>query len=84
MKVKRNLVIGLISSIACFLIGCLVGSYFEYTSRTAENYRRILKEYQYVRDNFHLTDEEMAEFGEKIPQFCAIWRHRIGWPRFMH
>jgi hypothetical protein len=59
--------------VALFLIGVLVGVgigwYFGYTRPVAENQRKILKNYQTVRDAFHATDEEMADFGGRLPEF---------------
>jgi hypothetical protein len=66
MKSKRWLVVGL--AIGC-VVGGLVGSFLQYTLGTAPTYRKLLKEYRYVRDNFHMTDAEMAEMGPKIPQY---------------
>lgn len=66
MSAKRGFVVGLVTG--C-LVGCLIGSYLEYTCVTAKNYRRLLKEYQEVRDNFHMTDAEMAEAGKELPQY---------------
>jgi hypothetical protein len=66
MNAKGWFVAGLV--IGC-LVGGLIGSFLEYTFGTAPTYRKLLKEYQYVRDNFHLTDAEMAEMGKKMPQY---------------
>ena len=66
MNTKTKLIGALISS---FALGCVVGSYVEYTSVSAKKTRQLLNEYQYVRDNFHLTDAEMADIGKKIPQY---------------
>jgi hypothetical protein len=54
---------------AAALFGVGVGWYFGYTRPTAKNYRELLSQYQYVRDNFHMTDADMAEAGPKIPQY---------------
>ena len=53
----------------CMLIGVGVGWFFGYTRPSAKNQRELLRQYHYVRDNFHLTDKEMAEAGPKIPQY---------------
>jgi hypothetical protein len=34
----------------------------------AKRQRELVAEYQYTRDNFHMTDKEMAEAAPKIPQ----------------
>jgi len=59
----------IIISIACLAVGIGVGWYFGYTRPTVKNQREILAQYQYVRDNFHMTDAEMIEAGPKIPQY---------------
>jgi hypothetical protein len=38
-----------------------------------ENQRKLLREYQSVRDGFHATDEEMAEAGTHLKE----WSGRI-------
>ena len=48
------------------LIGFGIGWYFGYTRLTAKNQRELLKQNQCVRDNFRMTDAEMAEAGPKI------------------
>lgn len=50
-------------------IGIGVGWYFGYTRPASEHQREILKQYQWVRDNLHMTDAEMAEAGAKMPEF---------------
>ena len=59
----------IITSIVCLAVGIGVGWYFGYTRPTAKNQRELLAQYQYARDNFHMTDAEMAEAGPKIPQY---------------
>ncbi len=51
------------------ILGIAIGWYFGYTRPTAKNQRELLAQYQYVRDNFHMTDAEMAKAGPKIPQY---------------
>jgi hypothetical protein len=51
------------------LLGLGFGWYFGYTRPVAQNQRKLLKEYQTVRDAFHATDEEMADFGGRLPEF---------------
>ena len=59
----------IITSIVCLAVGIGGGWYFGYTRPTAKNQRELLAQYHYVRDNFHMTDTEMAEAGPKIPQY---------------
>ena len=59
----------IIPPLVCLVIGVGVGWYFGYTRPTAKNQRELLAQYQYTRDNFHMTDAEMAEVGPKIPQY---------------
>jgi hypothetical protein len=51
------------------MLGVGIGWYFGYTRPVAKHQRELLKEYRYVRDNFHMTDEEMADAGRKMPQY---------------
>src|SRR5947209_4881215 len=53
----------------CLLLGVGLGWYFGYTRPAAENQRKLLKEYQAVRNAFHATDGEMADFGGRLPEF---------------
>ena len=53
----------------CLFVGIGIGWYFGYTRPSAKNERELLAQYHYVRDNFHMTDAEMAEAGPKIPQY---------------
>ena len=55
--------------ILCISLGIGIGWYLGYTRPAARSQRELLEQYQYVRDNFHLTDQEMAEAGPKIPQY---------------
>ena len=50
-------------------VGVGVGWYFGYSRPTARTQRELLAQYQYVRDNFHMTDAQMADVGPKIPQY---------------
>ena len=59
----------IIPLLICLFVGVGIGWYFGYTRPTAKNRRELLAQYQYVRDNFHMTDAEMAEAGPKIPQY---------------
>jgi hypothetical protein len=62
MKSTILLIVGLV-------VGCGIGWYFGYSRPVAENQRKLLAEYQRVRDAFHATDEEMADFGGRLPEF---------------
>ena len=44
----------------CVLLGVGIGWYFGFTRPATRNQRKLLSEYQFVRDNFHTTDKEMA------------------------
>lgn len=59
----------IVTSLDCLTVRVGVGWYFGYTRPTAKHQRDLLAEYQYERDNFHMTDAEMAEAGPKIPQY---------------
>jgi hypothetical protein len=65
--------------IAPFIIGILVGVgigwYVGYTVPAAKNQRKLLREYQIVRDNFQMSDAEMADFAEhRQDYFNAMMR----------
>ena len=65
----------IITSIVCLTVGIGVGWYFGYTRPTAKNQRELLKQYQYTRDKFHMTDAEMADWGEHMHEyFVAMQR----------
>ena len=51
------------------LLGMGIGWYLGYTRPNAKNYRKLLDQYHYMRDNFHLTDQEMAEAGPHIHEY---------------
>lgn len=55
------------------LLGALgglgIGWYCGYNRPVAHNQRKILNEYQTVRDSLKLSDGEMAELGRKLPEF---------------
>jgi hypothetical protein len=53
----------------CLLVGLSVGWYADYTRPSVRGQRKLLKEYQTVRDAFRLTDEDMAKWGGRIPEF---------------
>jgi hypothetical protein len=55
--------------VVCVMLGVGIGWYFGYTRPVAKHQRQLLKEYREVRDNFHMTDEEMADAGRKMPQY---------------
>lgn len=56
-----------------FLVGILagigIGWYFGYSRPVVRNQRELLKEYQYTRDNFHMTDAEMADFANHKAEY---------------
>ena len=54
--------------VLCLAAGLTAGWYLGYTRPVAENQRRILTEYEHVRGAFHATDEEMADFGTRLPE----------------
>jgi hypothetical protein len=51
------------------LAGLGIGWYFGNTRPGLKNQRELLRQYQYVRDNFHMTDAEMADFGEHQQEY---------------
>ena len=53
----------------CVLLGFGIGWYFGYTRPVAKHQRELLREYQDVKNDVHLTDEEMAGMGRKLPQY---------------
>jgi hypothetical protein len=55
--------------VLCLLLGLSVGWYFGFTRPTRRDQEKLLKEYRYVRDNFHMTDAEMADFGEHQAEY---------------
>lgn len=59
----------IITPLFCVLIGLGIGWYFGYTRPVEKNQRELIKKYNKVRDDFHMTDEEMADAGAKMPQF---------------
>ena len=60
----------------CVLLGVGVGWYLGFTRPAARNQRKLLSEYQFVRDNFHMTDEEMADFGEHRAEYFAAMKRQ--------
>jgi len=58
-----------ITLLVCSLLGVGIGWYLGYTRLVAKNQRELLDQYHYMRDNFHLTDQQMAEIGPKLPQY---------------
>jgi hypothetical protein len=59
----------ILPAIICLLIGFGLGWTLCYFGPNAKHYRELLAEYRYTRDNFHLTDAEMAQFGRDYKQF---------------
>jgi hypothetical protein len=66
MNTKVKLIATLVLGLG---IGCVIGSYAQFMTVNARHTRQLLKEYQYARDRFHLTDAEMAEFGKQVPHY---------------
>src|SRR6266404_7898811 len=55
--------------VLCLLLGVSIGWYLSYTRPVAKHQRELLRQYQYLRDNFHMTDEQMAKAGPKVSQY---------------
>jgi len=55
--------------LVAILVGVCIGWFFGYTRPVAKNQRKLLKEYQLVRDNFQMTDAEMADFAEHRQEY---------------
>jgi hypothetical protein len=66
----------IIPSLICLILGIGIGWYFGYTRPMAMKQRELLAQYHYVRDTFQMTDEEMADAGQKIPQYFEDMRRR--------
>jgi hypothetical protein len=56
-------------AIGCLIIGFSLGWYFGYIHPVAKHQRELLGEYRYVRENFHMTDAEMAEAGRNVRKY---------------
>jgi hypothetical protein len=56
-------------AIVCLLIGIGLGWSFCYFGPVAKHQRELLAEYRYAKDNFHLTDAEMAQMGRDFQQY---------------
>ena len=65
-----------ISFLVCILIGVGIGWFFGYTRPAAKDQRELLKQYQYVRDNFHMTDAEMADFGKHRAEYFEAMKRQ--------
>jgi hypothetical protein len=63
---KRNM-----AFLVCILIGIGIGWFFGYTRPVAKNQREVLKQYEYTRDKFHMTDAEMANFAKHEAEYFA-------------
>lgn len=61
----------IIAFLVCLVIGFGAGWYFGYSRPVSKNRRELLKQYQYTRDKFHMTDAEMADFGKHQAQYFA-------------
>ena len=66
----------LIIPLVCLLVGIAAGWYFGYTRPAAKNQRELLQQYQYVRDNFHMSDAEMADFGAHEQEYFAAMKRQ--------
>jgi len=66
---KFKFLVPLLPAIICLLIGFGLGWYFCYTGPVAKHQRELLAENRYARDNFHLTDAEMAQMGRDFQQY---------------
>ena len=55
----------------CLLIGGGIGWYVGYTRPVANDQRKLLQEYQTVREHFHMTDAEWADFAEHREEYLA-------------
>jgi hypothetical protein len=51
----------------CFLLGVSLGWDLGYTRPNVKNQRKLLKEYETVRDGFRLTDTQMVEVAAYLP-----------------
>jgi hypothetical protein len=58
-----------ICCVLCLLLGLSVGWYIGYVRPVAKNQRKLLREYQTVRDGVQLTDEEMSEAGQHVKEW---------------
>ena len=63
----RRVVIPLV----CLLAGISVGWFLGYRRPVAKNQRELLRQYQIVRDNFHMSDADMADFGAHQQEYFA-------------
>jgi len=59
----------ILPAIVCLLVGFGLGWFLCYFGPVASEHRELLTRYRYVRDNFQLTDAEMAQFGRDYKQF---------------
>ena len=66
----------IIPLLVCIVLGIGIGWYLGYTWPSAKRQRELLDQYHYERDNFHLTDQEMADAGPKIPQYFKDMKRR--------
>jgi hypothetical protein len=55
--------------ILSLLLGLSVGWYFGYTRPSVENQRKLVKEYETIKDAFQLTDKQMGTWGGRLPEF---------------
>ncbi|MFO1477145.1 MAG: hypothetical protein U1F98_10895 [Verrucomicrobiota bacterium] len=62
--------------IIAILLGVGIGWYFGYTRPTVKNQRKLLREYQITRDNFQMTDAEMADFAEHRQEYFEAMKRQ--------
>jgi hypothetical protein len=53
----------------CVLVGVFIGWKVGYTLPAATQHRKLLKDYQDVKAQVHMSDDELANVGTKVPQF---------------
>jgi hypothetical protein len=66
----------IIAPLLWLIVGIGVGWFSGYMRPTARNQRELLRQYQYVRDNFHMTDAEMADFGAHQQEYFAAMKRQ--------
>src|SRR5204862_6086041 len=67
-RMKRNILLS-----ACIAVGIAI---LVSLVIVAKNQRKLLREYQVVKDNFKMTDAEMADFGEHRAEYFAAMKRQ--------